>query len=136
MCRFFALFVSCLFLITLSCASPRSLNPQALAQENACVQSLQIEDYSGAKTRCELCLQYDDSVAACMNGLGLVAYARGDTNTAVNYFTKAIKQSKNFAQARNNLGAIYFKKNDFDGAIPYFQAALQIDPGYEEGPYN
>src|SRR3989338_4886887 len=132
MCRFFALFVSCLFLITLSCASPRSLNPQALAQENACVQSLQIEDYSGAKTRCELCLEYDDSVAACMNGLGLVAYAQGNLDKAIAYFTKAIKQDKNFAQARNNLGALYFQKNDFSGGIPFFQAALSIDPGYED----
>src|SRR3989338_11313968 len=126
MCRFFALFVSCLFLITISCASPRSLNPQALAQENACVQSLQIEDYEGAKVRCELCLEYDDSVAACMNGMGIVAYARGDTNSAINWFTKAIKQSRHFAQARNNLGAIYFKQNSFSNAIPYFKAALEI----------
>ena|SRR3989338_4869999 len=130
------LIIICLVLSLFSCSGPRPLNPNALAQENACVQSLQIEDYAGAKIRCELCLQYDDSVAACMNGLGLVAYARGDTNTAVTYFTKAIKQSKNFAQARNNLGAIYFKKTDFEGAIPYFKAALQIDPGYEDARYN
>lgn len=126
----------CLALLVLSCSGPRPLNPAALAQENACVQSLQIEDYDGAKIRCELCLEYDDSVAACMNGLGLVAYARGDTDKAVNYFTKAIKQSKNFAQARNNLGAVYFKQSDFSGGIPYFKAALEIDPGYEDARYN
>ncbi len=126
----------CLALFALSCSHPRPLNPAALAQENACIQSLQIEDYEGAKIRCELCLEYDDSVAACMNGLGLVAYARGDTNKAVDYFTRAIKQSKNFAQARNNLGAVYFKQNNFSGGIPYFDAALQIDPGYEDARYN
>ena len=80
----------CFALLTLSCSGPRPLNPRALAQENACIQSLQIEDYEGAKVRCELCLEYDDSVAACMNGLGLVAYARGDNNKAINYFTQAI----------------------------------------------
>lgn len=125
-----------LTLFVLSCSKPRPLNPAALAQENACVQSLQVEDYEGAKIRCELCLEYDDSVAACMNGLGLVAYSRGDSNKAISYFTKAISQSKNFAQARNNLGAIYFKQNDFSGGIPYFKAALQIDPGYEDARYN
>ncbi|MEI6806795.1 MAG: tetratricopeptide repeat protein [Myxococcaceae bacterium] len=129
-------FYICLILFSLSCSGPRPINPAALAQENACIQSLQVEDYEGAKIRCELCLEYDDSVAACMNGLGLVAYAHGDTNKAVNYFTKAIKQSKNFAQARNNLGAVYFKQSNFSGGIPYFSAALEIDPGYEDARYN
>ncbi|MEI6790320.1 MAG: tetratricopeptide repeat protein, partial [Myxococcaceae bacterium] len=128
--------IICLALLSLSCSGPRPLNPRALVQENACIQSLEIEDYTGAKVRCELCLEYDDSVAACMNGLGLVAYAHGDNGKAVSYFTKAIKQSKNFAQARNNLGAIYFKQANFQDAIPYFQAALQIDPGYEDARYN
>lgn len=126
----------CFILLLISCSGPRPLNPAALAQENACVQSLQIEDYEGAKIRCELCLEYDDSVAACMNGLGLVAYSRGDTDKAVSYFTKAIKQSKTFAQARNNLGAVYFKQSNFSGGIPYFKSALETDPGYEDARYN
>lgn len=136
MSRLYASLVVCWILFLLSCSGPRPLNPQALAQENACVQSLQIQDFEGAKIRCELCLEYDDSVASCMNGLGLVAYSRGDVDTAVSYFTKAIKQSKNFAQARNNLGAIYFKNSNFTGGIPYFKAALDIDPGYEDARYN
>ncbi|MBH1988684.1 MAG: tetratricopeptide repeat protein [Myxococcaceae bacterium] len=122
--------------VFLSCTAPRPLNPAALAQENACVQSLQIEDFQGAQIRCELCLEYDESVAACMNGLGLVAYSRGNRNKAVSYFTKAIKQSKNFAQARNNLGVLYFKEDNFSGGIPYFSAAVEIDPGYEDARYN
>ncbi len=125
-----------LLLLVLSCGRPKPLNPRALAQENACVQSLQLEDYEGAKVRCELCLEYDDSVASCMNGMGLVAYARGDQERAIDWFTKAIKQSKNFAQARNNIGAVYFKQNNFNEAIPYFKAALDIDPGYEDARYN
>ncbi|MES2504141.1 MAG: tetratricopeptide repeat protein [Myxococcota bacterium] len=124
------------FGLMLSCGKPTPINPRALAQENACVQSLQIEDYEGAKIRCELCLEYDESVAACMNGMGIVAYAKGNTGSAISWFTKAIKQSKNFAQARNNLGAIYFKQNNFSDAIPYFKAALDIDPGYEDARYN
>lgn len=131
--RFLIPVISLLFL---SCSKPTAINPRALAQENACIQSLQLEDYEGAKIRCELCLEYDESVAACMNGMGIVAYARGDQNKAIDWFTKAIKQSKNFAQARNNLGAIYFKQNDFQGGIPYFKAALDIDPGYEDARYN
>ena len=122
--------------LSLSCSRPQPVNPRALEQESACIESLQVEDYEGAKVRCELCLEYDDQVAACMNGMGLVAYARGDTNKATGWFTKAIKQSKNFAQARNNLGAIYFKNKNYGDAIPYFNAALRIDPGYEDARYN
>ncbi len=118
------------------CPSPVAVNPQALAQENACVQSLQAGDYQGAQTRCELCLEYNEKVPECVNGLGLVAYANNNTETAIKYFTQAIQMSANFAQARNNLGAIYFKQNKFEEALPFFKGAANIDPGYQDARYN
>jgi tetratricopeptide (TPR) repeat protein len=123
-------------LLCVSCPKPTVTSPQALAQENACVQSLQISDYEGAKIRCELCLEYDESIPECVNGLGLVAFGQNDTPTAIKYFTQAIKMSETFAQARNNLGAIYFKQLDYSTALPLFQAAVEIDPGYQDARYN
>ncbi|MDA0713582.1 MAG: hypothetical protein O2897_06310, partial [bacterium] len=75
----------------LSCRGPAALNPNALAQENACIQSLKIGDYQGAQTRCQLCLEYNEQVPECINGLGLVAFANNDLKTATKYFTKAIQ---------------------------------------------
>lgn len=125
-----------IFVFVSNCIAPVATNPQALAQENACVQSLQLGDYQGAKTRCELCLEYNEKVPECVNGLGLVAYANNDTDTAIKYFTQAIQMSSNFAQARNNLGAIYFKQSNFAEALPFFKASVNIDPGYQDARYN
>lgn len=129
-----ALFV--LMIFCLSCHGPAALNPNALAQENACIQSLQIGDYQGAQTRCQLCLEYNEQVPECINGLGLVAFANNDLKTATKYFTQAIQMSSFFAQARNNLGAIYFKEQNYPEAITLFSAAVKIDPGYEDARYN
>lgn len=123
-------------MILASCPAVRPINPQALFHQNACVQSLQVEDYESARTRCELCLEYDENVPECINGLGLVAYARGDNPTAIKYFTQAIQKSRNFAQARNNLGALYFRDGNFQEALTLFRAAVEIDPGYQDARYN
>ncbi len=119
-----------------SCSSPKGINPLALNQENACVQSLQVGDYDAAETRCQLCLEYDENVPECINGLGLVALGRNDSDTAIKYFTQAISKSKNFAQARNNLGVVHFRKYEYEAALPFFKAAIEIDPGYLDARYN
>lgn len=119
-----------------SCMAPSAVSPQALALENQCVQSLQSGDYDGAATRCELCLEYDEYVPECINGLGLVAFAKGNNDLARAHFSKAIQISPTFGQARNNLGALHFKLGEYDDALPLFLAAIQIDPGYQDARYN
>lgn len=119
-----------------SCVTPSVVSRQAMELENQCVQSLRAADYEGAKSRCELCLEFDESVAECINGLGLVAFAKGDFDGAKQKFAKAIQVKPNFGQARNNLGALYFKKGDYGEALPLYLAALQLDPGYEDARYN
>lgn len=111
-------------------------NPMALMQQNACVQNLEVRDYERAQIRCQICLEYDDSVPACLNGLGLVSYARHDDEMAESYFSRALRQDKHFAQAFNNLGAVYFRQGRFSKALSYFEDAVKIDPGYQDARYN
>jgi glycerol-3-phosphate acyltransferase PlsY len=123
-------------LLLVSCATPGLVSRQALELEAQCILSLQAADYQGAASRCELCLEFDETVAECINGLGLVAFAKGDFDGAKQKFAKAIQVKPTFGQARNNLGAIYFKKGEFQEALTLYMAALQLDPGYEDARYN
>lgn len=119
-----------------ACMSKRAVNKNALEQEQACVENIQKNDYDRARTNCQLCLDFDDSVPECYNGLGLVAYSDGKTEKAIDYFRKALSESSLFAQAKNNIGAIYFREGNFEKALPFFTSTMETDPGYEDGRYN
>jgi len=113
--------------------------PPALAtleHQRACVENIESEDYEAAQTRCELCLEYDQTTPECLNGLGVVAYQRGEDDKAIAHFTHALRQNDEFAQARSNLGVIYFRRGDFDQALVYFLGAVKVDPGYQDARYN
>lgn len=128
--------VSLLVIPFLGCTTVSVVSRHALELENQCIQSLAASDYEGAQSRCELCLEYDETVAECLNGLGLVAYARGDFDLAKKKFTRAIQMKPSFGQARNNLGTIHFKDGNYSEALTLYLAALQLDPGYEDARYN
>lgn len=125
-----------LMLLLGACATTGKISPHALELERQCMQSLAAADYDGANSRCELCLEYDENVAECLNGLGLVELAKGNQDKAKERFAKAIQVNPNLGQARNNLGAIFFKKGDYKEALTLYLSALHIDPGYEDARYN
>jgi len=125
-----------LLLLFCACATVGRISPQALELERQCMQSLAAADYDGANSRCELCLEYDENVAECLNGLGLVELAKGNQDKAKERFAKAIQVNPSLGQARNNLGAIFFKKGEYKEALTLYLAALHIDPGYEDARYN
>lgn len=130
-----ALLVTPLFGAAL-CGDTAPKNPQLLIQQLACVKNIELQDYDAAETRCDLCLEYDERDAECLNGLGLIAYARGDDAKARAYYIRAIRENNDFAQARNNMGVIEFKNANFEEAVKYFSGAVEIDPRYEAGRYN
>jgi len=110
--------------------------PPLLAAMKACVDNLQIGDYNAAETNCEICLEYDESTPECINGMGLVWYARGNDDKARSWFKKAIRVNNDFAEARNNMGVLEFENADYAAAVPYFESAIEIDPRYQDGRYN
>ena len=118
------------------CGQKAGVNPQMLIQQQACVQNIQQGDYERAETRCKICLEYDERNAECLNGMGLVWYARGVDEKADEYFFKAVRENNDFAQARNNMGVLRFQNGRFEEAAPMFLAAVEIDPRYADGRYN
>ncbi len=59
-----------------------------------------------------------------------------DTETALQFFTKAYAQDKNNFEVNNNLGSAYLAIADYDNAVKYFQNALKIQPKNNEVRYN
>ncbi len=130
----FAFLLLCV--IASSCFKRHPLNENALLQQRACIESLDIKDYPRALVHCELCLEYDNSMPECLNGIGLIALVATDEEKAISYFSRALRQDNNFSEARNNLGAIYFGRGDFSKALRYFDKALEIDPSNSDARYN
>lgn len=118
------------------CGDTAPKNEQELLQEQACVQNIQVQDYDKAETRCEICLEYNERNAQCLNGLGLVWYARGVDDKARTFFKTAIRENNDFAQARNNLGVLEFENGNFVESASLFTQAIEIDPRYLDGRYN
>lgn len=118
------------------CGDTAAKNPHELAQEQACVQNLENGDPDRAETRCEICLEFNERNAQCLNGLGLVWYSRGVDDKARELFKRAIREDNDFAQARNNLGVLEFENANFSPAAELFSQAIEIDPRYLDGRYN
>ncbi len=81
-----------------------------MQQQQACVQNLATKDYKRAKLRCELCIQYDETVLECWNGLGLIE----------------------LGQARNNLDVVYLRDDNFEKSLSFFRAAIAINLVYTD----
>jgi tetratricopeptide (TPR) repeat protein len=101
-----------------------------------CVRAIEARDYGTAELQCKLCLEFEERTPECLNGMGVVAYARGDDATASSYFNHAVRENNDFAQARSNLGVIAFDDRRYDEAIHHFESAIEIDPHYVAGRYN
>jgi tetratricopeptide (TPR) repeat protein len=110
--------------------------PELLQQEQACVQNIEAGDYDRAESRCSICLEYSSTSAECLNGMGLIWYARGVDDKARTFFKEAIRVNNDFAQARNNLGVSDFNKGDFEAAASNFERSVEINPRYLDGRYN
>jgi len=63
-----------------------------------------------------------------LNKQGAKLFAKGDTQGALNAFTKAIETNPNFAGAHNNLAVLYWQTGQPQKAADHFSKALQIDP--------
>jgi tetratricopeptide (TPR) repeat protein len=133
--------LSSLLLATLAlggalCGDTAGKNPQEVIQEQACIANFQKQDYEAAETRCEICLEYNERNPECLNGLGLVWYARGDDERAKKYWFRAIRENADFAQARSNMGVLEFENGNYREAVPFFENAVEIDPRFLSARYN
>ena len=68
--------------------------------------------------------------------LGLVAYQRGDYQTAVDLMTRASKISPSIAFIHNNLGLAWHELGKIDKAINCYRRAITLDTSYVEPHLN
>ncbi|MFH1809134.1 MAG: tetratricopeptide repeat protein [Pseudomonadota bacterium] len=111
-------------------------NNKALEQQRACVELLTQRALDVAQPHCELCLEFDPFNPECHNALGLMAYLRGDDDTARKRYLEALRLNPEFAEARNNLGALEMSRGDLERAAMRFRSALAIAPDYVDARYN
>ena len=114
--------------------APRS--QQELIQEQACVANQLKGDLDRAESNCELCLEFNERNAECLNSMGLIWFLRGDDDRAKSYYIRAIRENNDFGQARNNMGVIEFKRGNYLEAARFFEGAIEVDPRYQDGRYN
>lgn len=74
----------------------------------------------------------EDKPASYYEYLGSKYADRGDLNTAIIYFQKAIQQDPNYLPAYINLGVSFGKKGEYDKGIEILNKALEINPNVQE----
>ena len=60
--------------------------------------------------------------------IGTVYGEKGDYNSAIKYFEKAVRLNQNDYKSFIGLGACYLNKDDYDKAIQYIKKGLSINP--------
>ncbi|MBI5213673.1 MAG: response regulator [Nitrospirae bacterium] len=74
---------------------------------------------------------YPDSPTVAYN-FGLLAVAKGDAYTAINFFKKAIEKKPMFVNSYNSLAEVYENLGDMESAIKYYEMAREISPASTE----
>lgn len=118
------------------CGDTAGKSGPELVQEQACIANIDKQDYDAAETRCELCLEFNERNAECLNGLGLIWYARGDDERARKQWVRAIRENNDFAQPRSNMGVLEFENQNYAEAANHFRLAIEIDPRFLPARYN
>ncbi len=70
------------------------------------------------------------------NNLGKVLAGRGQLDSAITHFQKALELKPDYAEAHNNLGNALAGRGQVDSAIAHYQKALELKPDYATAHYN
>ena len=74
--------------------------------------------------------------AAIHNNRGIACRDKGEIDSAIENFTKAIELSPDLAIAYSNRGVAYGEKGDIDRAIADFTEAIELQPDFADAYYN
>ena len=64
------------------------------------------------------------------------AYTKGDYNTALSLYSKAVTTAGSSAELYYNLGNAYYRNGNIPQAIIYYERALRIDPSFSRAREN
>jgi len=67
---------------------------------------------------------------------GNEAYKKGDYQTAISNYEKALQSSQEASELYFNLGNAYYKLNRIAPSVYYYEKALQLNPSDEDFTYN
>ena len=70
------------------------------------------------------------------NDFGFALLDKGDLNSAIARFQRALEIQPDYPEALNNLGVALLQKNEVDDAITRFQAALQSKSDFAQAHFN
>jgi Flp pilus assembly protein TadD len=119
-----------------ACVVRAPLNPKTVLHQQRGALLLANDQLDEAEAEFVLALEYNPRNPEAQNGLGLIAFRRGDLVRAAAHFRDALIQNDEFAEAHSNLGAVMLAWGDLQQATGCFRAALAIDPGYVNARYN
>jgi len=100
------------------------------------VRAMEKGNLAEARARFEqLALEYPDKAGPIAN-LGIIAFQEEETDTAKQWFERALAVNSDHVQALNHLGVIARNAGEFDEAERYYRAALSADPDYAPAILN
>lgn len=97
---------------------------------------LRAGDLHRAEAGFSLALEYRPAMAEAVNGLALVATARGENRRAERLFRKALALNEDLSEAHNNLAVLLCRRGRLKSCRSHLVQALAIDPGYAAARYN
>ncbi len=123
--------------LTAGCLPPGPKRPRAeLEHLRQGTRQLQLGDLDRAEAHYAVAAAYNRRSAEALNGLGLVALARGEHRRARRHFTRALALNEDLSEAQNNLGVLELARGRWRVAAARFQAALDVDPGFHQARFN
>jgi tetratricopeptide (TPR) repeat protein len=88
----------------------------------------QCQTYASAETLYRTTLGGNPACYLCLNNLGTLAVARGDTVEARGRFEEALRIEPGSAETHNNLANLLVERGDLREAIAHYQQSLEIAP--------
>jgi tetratricopeptide (TPR) repeat protein len=85
------------------------------------------KEYTRARGYYESSVTVDSNYSDGYYGIGLINMTIGDTNSAVDYFAKAL-QTGNSDKSAYMLGTIAFNRSQYDDAVKWFDQYLKAEP--------
>lgn len=88
--------------------------------------------YSDCIENCKKILAKDAKNPTALRGIGCALQSMGNNEKAIEYYFKALENSKNKEIEYTLLGTIYYQQDDFENAIKYFNLAIDANDNYEQ----
>lgn len=122
-----ALLISLSGCVAIGRESDRGAHGEAQVLINKGVAHLRERELDLAQASFDLAWELDESPAA-LDGLGCVAFLRGDQKRAESYLLAAIKFDPKYGAARANLALLYELSGARDRALELYSEALNLEP--------